>query len=356
MAGGNDNRTEKPTYRRLQKAREKGQVARSREVPSAVVLLGMLLVLYYTGQGVFGQLERVMRETLTLRTPADISIRFMSELFASLGYQMAIMIGPLLLAAVALSVGANLVQTGGTVLSWEPLGFHIEKLNPGNGLKRIFSKNGLMELFKSLFILAIVSVVSYQVIFKYAPLYPRLVLMDLRQLIYWTASISYEVFLRIAVLLIVLAIADYAFQKHRFLESLKMTKQEVKDEFKDMEGDPQIKGRIRRIQREMVRRRMMTGVPKADVVITNPTHCAVALSYKMESMEAPQVVAKGVGYLALKIKELAQKHDIPLVENKLLAQTLYKTVEIGKYIPASLYKAVAEILAYIYRARSAYSR
>ena len=135
-----------------------------------------------------------------------------------------------------------------------------------------------------------------------------------------------------------------------------MTKQEVKDDYKEMEGDPLVKGRIRRVQREMVRKRMMTEVPKADVVITNPTHYAVALSYKMNSMEAPKMVAKGVGFLALKIKELAQQHGVPLVENRSLAQTLYKTVEVGECIPAGLYKAVAEILAYIYRARNAWTR
>jgi flagellar biosynthetic protein FlhB len=137
---------------------------------------------------------------------------------------------------------------------------------------------------------------------------------------------------------------------------MRMTKQEVREEFKELEGDPLVRARIRRIQRELARRRMMAEVPRADVVITNPTHYAVALSYRMESMEAPRVVAKGVGFLALKIKELAQQHDVPMVENKILAQTLYKTVDIGEYIPASLYRAVAEILAYIYKARSVWNQ
>ena len=354
MAGGNDDRTEKPTSRKLRKAREKGQIARSKEVPSAIVLLGILLFLNYSGAKVLVELQRVMRECLMLRIPAEISITFVSGIFGSVSYQVAGMIGPLLLTAVALAILANLVQTRG-LLSWEAMGFHFEKLSPGSGLGRIFSKNGAMELLKSLAILAIVSVISYQVVSKHAALYPRLVLMDLRQLIHWIGLISYEVLLRVAVLLVILAIGDYMFQRYRFLESLKMTKQEVKDDFKEMEGDPQVKGRIRRIQREMVRKRMMTDVPKADVVITNPTHYAVALLYKMESMDAPQVVAKGVGYLALKIKELAQKHDIPLVENKPLAQALYKSVEVGEHIPTNLYKAVAEILAYIYKARNAWN-
>jgi flagellar biosynthetic protein FlhB len=353
--GGKDNRTERPTHRKLQKAREKGQVARSKEVPASAVLLGSLLFLFYAGQKILAILEHVMRESLLSRTPSDITIPFMAGMFGSLAFKAAMAVGPLFVVVAALAVAANLAQTG-PLISWEAVGFHLEKLNPRSGLGRIFSKNGLMELGKSVVTLIVVSVISYQVVTRYAPLYPRLVLMDARQLLYWTASVSFDVFLRVAVFLILLALADYAFQKYRFLESMKMTKQEVKDEFKDMEGDPQIKGRIRRIQREMVRKRMMTDVPGADVVITNPTHYAVALSYKMDAMEAPKVVAKGVGYLALKIKELAQEHNVPLVENKPLAQALYKTVEIGEYIPATLYRAVAEILAYIYKARNAWAR
>ncbi len=355
MAAGNDNRTEKPTSRRLQKAREKGNVARSREIPASAVLMGTLMVLVYSGGKILATLEQIMKQCLVLRPPADISVGFVAGMFGALSSPAAAAIGPVLLVALALAIIANLAQSG-LVLSWEAIGFHVEKLSPIRGLRRIFSTSGLMELAKSLVMLAVVSILSYQVVSKYAPLYPRLVLMDIRQLLYWTAWISYEVFLRVAVFFILLAIADYAFQKHRFMESLKMTKQEVKDERKDMEGDPHIKARIRRIQLEMARRRMMTDVPTADVVITNPTHYAVALSYKMESMEAPRVVAKGVGYLALKIKELAQEHDVPMVENKHLAQTLYKSVEIGEYIPASLFRAVAEILAYIYKARNAWRR
>jgi flagellar biosynthetic protein FlhB len=187
-------------------------------------------------------------------------------------------------------------------------------------------------------------------------LLPRLVLMNVRKLFHWTAYISYEVFIRVAILLVILALADYLFQKYRFTEQLKMSKREIKEEFKETEGDPITKGRIRRLQRDMARKRMMADVPTADVIITNPTHYSVALSYKMETMDAPRVVAKGVGFLALKIREVAQEHDIPLVENRPLAQSLYKSVEIGKSIPGSLYKAVAEILAYVYKAKNALSR
>ncbi len=355
MAGSSDNRTEKPTPRKLQKAREKGQVARSREVPSAAVLLGSLLTVFYMGPRLISSLSAEMRELLQLRVPGDITIPFLSGVFWQAAWNMSMSVGMIMLAAVACSLAVNVWQTG-LVVSWEPLGIRFDKISPKNGLSRVFSKNGAVELLKSLALILVVSYISYQVVIKYLPLYPRLVLMDANKLLYWTSTISYQVFLRVGIFMFLLALADYAFQRYRFREQLKMTKQEVKDEFKDMEGDPLTRGRIRRIQREMARRRMMAEVPKADVVITNPTHFAVALSYQIESMEAPKVVAKGVGFLALKIKELAQKHDIPLVENRALAQTLYKTVEVGDYIPASLFKAVAEILAYIFKARNAWKR
>jgi flagellar biosynthetic protein FlhB len=355
MSGSSDNKSERPTRRRLEKAREKGQVARSKEVPSAAVLFGGLVVLVFSGQAVLRTLENEMRHSFDLRVPSDISISYLTGLFSAMGFRVAAVIFPILLAVLAFSIAANMLQ-GGLVFTTQSLGFHFEKLNPKNGLKRVFSKNGLVELSKSTVLLIAVSLISYQVISKYFHLYPRLVLMDVRKLFHWTAVISYEVFIRVAALLIIIAIADYFFQKYRFTEQLKMTKQEVKEEFKETEGDPITKSRIRRIQREMSRKRMMSDVPHADVVITNPTHYAIALSYKMDSMEAPKVIAKGVGFLALRIRELAQEHGIPLVENKPLAQTLYKSVEIGEYIPADLYKAVAEILAYIYKARNAFGR
>jgi flagellar biosynthetic protein FlhB len=353
MSGGADNKTERPTSRRLQKAREKGQVARSREVASVMVLVGVLFMLYYFGGNLLAALRVEMKRMLSIQVPQDITVNYVSALLGDVSFRIAIALGPVLLTAVVMSTSANVLQ-GGLTLSWEALGLHFNKLNPANGFGRLFSKNGLVELVKGIVLLIIVSTISYRVVVQYLPLYPRLILMDVRQLFYWTATISFEVLLRVSVFLVVLAVGDYAFQKYRYLEQLKMTKQEIKDERKDMEGDSLTRGRIRRIQREMASKRMMAEVPKADVVITNPTHYAVALAYKMDTMDAPRVIAKGVGILALKIKELAQQHKIPLVENKPLAQTLYKTVEIGESIPGSLYKAVAEILAYVYKARNAW--
>ncbi len=349
------NRTEKPTTRKLQKEREKGHVARSREISSAAVLLGSLMTVFYLTPHLMSSISNQMRSLLSVHVPPDITVPFLGRLMGQTLMGIGPVVGAIMLSAMVCALAANYGQTG-WVISWEALAFNFSRLNPKNGLSRLFSKNGLMELAKSLLMLGIVSYFSYRIVSEHRDLYPRLVLMDVRQLLYWTASISYKVFIRVSIFLFLLALLDFAFQKHRFLEQLKMTKQEVKDEHKEMEGDPTTKGRIRRLQREMSRKRMMAEVPKADVVITNPTHYAIALSYKMESMDAPRVVAKGVGFLALRIKELAQSNNVPLVENKPLAQTLYKTVEIGDTIPAELYRAVAEILAYVYRARNAWKR
>jgi flagellar biosynthetic protein FlhB len=355
MAGGNDNKTEKPTTRRMQKAREKGQVARSREIPSAAVLFGSLLILFYFGKNVVQTLELEMLGILRFQVPPEFSMSFLSSLFKGVALRVSVILLPIMLAVVVLSVGSNVLQ-GGFLFSTEALSLKFTKLNPASGIKRLFSKSSFVQLAKSLVMVIVVSIISYQVVHKYILLYPRLVLMDAKQLLYWTATISYEIFIRVAVLMVILAIADYCFQKYQFTEQLKMSKQEIKDEHKDMEGDPMIKGRIRRMQREAARKRMMNDVPTADVIITNPTHYSIALSYKMDSMEAPKVVAKGVGFLALRIRELAQQHSVPLVENRPLAQTLYKTVNIGEYIPANLFKAVAEILAYVYKAKNMFAR
>jgi flagellar biosynthesis protein FlhB len=346
-----DNRTERPTIRRLQKAREKGQIARSKELPAAVVLVGGLLFLSFAGGSMLLSLQGQLREFLSLTPPTDLSFSYVRDLARTTMIQMTFLVMPMMLSLCVLGVAANVVQSGLTI-SWHQLAFHFEKLLPHNGFSRVFSKNGVVELLKSLILVCGFSYLSYQVVMEHLPLYPRLVLMGEKQLLYWTGLICYQVCLRVGVLYLILAIADYAFQRYRFLEQLKMTKQEVKDEFKEMEGDPLTRSRIRRIQREMAHKRMMAAIPTADVVITNPTHYAVALIYKMEEMDAPQVVAKGVGFLALRIKELAQKHDVPMVENRPLAQMLYKSVEIGSHIPAHLYKAVAEILAYIYKTRN----
>lgn len=355
MPGGTDKKTEQPTRRKLKKAREKGQVARSREIPAAAVLMGVVLMLFYFGKDFWHTLEIEMYYLLSRNVPQEISMSFLTTTVRGIAVRTAAIMVPILLGVLGFSVFSNILQ-GGLVFTTKALKLKPEKLHPKNGLKRIFSKNGLVELTKSLIVVILVSLITYQVVTSHLSLYPRLVLMDHGKILYWIVSITFDVLIRIAFLMVVVALFDFCFQKYRFKEQMKMSKKEVKEEYKEMEGDPTTKGRIRRIQRQMARRRMMADVPNADVIITNPTHYAVALSYKMDSMEAPKVIAKGVGFLAQKIKELAQEHGIPQVENKPLARALHKSVDIGEYIPAHLYRAVAEILAYIYKAKTVLQR
>jgi len=350
MADKSD-KTEKPTPRKLRKAREKGQIARSREIPMAATLMGMILILYYYGANIVKNLEMEIGHQLRLNVPEELTVSVVTTIFRDISFRMGVLLLPVFLAIAFISIASNAAQ-GGLAVASESLKPKFNKLNPAQGVKKIFSKNGLVNLAKSLLMIVAVGIISWQVVSEHLTLYPRLILMDVRQIFHWTTTISFKILIRVALLMIVVSIADYAFQKYQFKKQLKMSKQEVKDEYKEMEGDPITKGRIRRIQREVARKRMMADVPTADVVITNPTHYAAALSYKMDSMEAPKVIAKGANLVAQKIKEMAREHDIPIVENKPLAQAIYRTVRVGDYIPMNLYKAVAEILAYVFKARN----
>ena len=350
MASDKSSKTEKPTPRKLRKAREKGQIARSREIPMIATLLGMLLILYYFGSNIVEGLEREIHNQLRFSVSRDIDTMMIWTIFRDIAIRIGALIIPVFLGIAAISVVSNVAQ-GGLAVASESLKPKFNKLNPVEGVKKIFSKNGLVNLGKSLVLITAIGVISWQVISDNMSLFPRLILMDVRQIFHWTTTICFKILIRVAVLMIVVAIADYAFQKHQFKDRLKMSKQEIKDEYKEMEGDPTTKRRIRRIQLELARKRMMNDVPTADVVITNPTHYAAALSYKMDSMAAPKVIAKGTNLVAQKIKDLAREHDIPIVENKPLAQAIYKTVKVGDYIPFDLYKAVAEILAYVFKTR-----
>ena len=347
------SKTEKPTPRKLRKAREKGQIARSREIPMTATLLGMLLILYYFGSNIVQKLEMELHNQLRFNVPEDLTVSVVTTIFRDISFRIGMLLVPVFLAIAFISIASNVAQ-GGLAVAAESLKPKFNKLNPAQGVKKIFSKTGLVNLAKSLVLIVAVGIISWQVVRNHMDIYPRLILMDVRQIFHWTTTISWEILIRVALLLIVVAIADYAFQRYQFRQQLKMSKQEVKDEYKEMEGDPITKGRIRRIQREMARKRMMNDVQTADVVITNPTHYAAALSYKMDSMAAPKVVAKGADMVAARIRELAMEHNVPIVENKPLAQALYRTVKVGDYIPMNLYKAVAEILAYIFKVRNMY--
>ena len=316
-------------------------------------LLGMLLILYYFGSNIVQALEREIQHHLRFNVQQELTVVVVATIFKAAALRIGMLLVPIFLAIAVISVASNVAQ-GGLAVSADSLKLKFNKLNPAQGIKKIISKTGLVNLAKSLILIIAIGIISWQVASDHITMYPQIILMDVRQIFYWTTTICFKILIRVTILMIVIAIADYIFQKYQFKEQLKMSKQEVKDEYKEVEGDPTTKRRIRRVQLETARKRMMADVPTADVVITNPTHYAVALSYKMESMDAPKVIAKGANLVAQKIKDLAREHDIPIMENKPLAQTLYKTVKIGGYIPVDLYKTVAEILAYVFKTRNMY--
>jgi flagellar biosynthetic protein FlhB len=243
---------------------------------------------------------------------------------------------------------ANVAQIG-LEFHGQGLAPKFSKLNPLAGLKRIFSLRGLVELAKSLLKIAFVGLIAWSVMSGYISKFPSLVRLDLGEIWLFTHSAAFRIILYVSLALMVLAALDYIYQRWQYEESLKMTKQEVKDERKQSEGDPQVKSRIRALQRQTAYQRMLAEVPKSDVVITNPTHLAVALRFDSSAMIAPQVTAKGADYIAERIREVAIENGVPIVENKSLAQALYRMAEIGDYVPVDLYRAVAEVLAYVYR-------
>ena len=343
-------RTEQATAKRRADARKKGQVARSREIPAVAILMVGLSILFFWGFTMYQHLSLIMVKffkqmgTLVLEPAALHSLSW--EIFGSLG----VILAPILLGVAAAAILSNYVQVG-SLFSWEAVQPDFSKVNPWKGLSRLFSKQAAAELAKSIAKLMIIGWVAFVTIQKEWENIVALWNQEVGQIFQYIGRVSFNIFLKTVLIMVVLAGLDYAFQRWSHEKSLRMTRREVQDEFKQTEGDPMIKSRIRSIQRELARRRMMAEVPKADVIITNPTHLAVALQYQYKSMNAPKVVAKGAELVAEKIKEIARGHRIPLVENKPLAQTLYKTVDLGQTVPSSLYQVVADILAYVYRLR-----
>ncbi len=344
-----DQKTEEATSKRITDAEEKGNFAHSREVSSSFILLAAIIVFSIVGQQLTLNIMGIWHTVLSEFYSVNLTIPEFYKLVKWVMEKFLLAVSPILLSIMVAGVIANLIQIRGFRFSVHPLKPNFGKLSPLKGFKRIFSKNSLVELFKSIFKITVVAVIAFQTIKGRWDEIPPLVGYGVGQTLSFIGEVSIEIMIKVLLVMIFLAILDFMFQKFTYLENLRMTKQEVKDERKETEGNPIIKQRIRTVQLEMARRRMMEAVPEADVVITNPTHISVAIKYDMESHSAPTVVAKGRGHMAAKIREVAKENGVPLVEDKPLAGMLYKTVEIGQLIPASLYKAVAEILAYVYK-------
>lgn len=348
MADDFQDRTERATPKRRQEARQRGQVAKSMELNSVFVLLVGFIVLYLAGGVILGQLVEVSCSAFggfyrVELTEGNVYSYFFQGLKA-----VGLMLLPVIVPIVVVGVLANFGQVGFLLTPW-PLVPRLDRLNPVSGFKRLFSKRSLQELIKGVLKIVIVGYIAYITIKgEYADFFP-LMDRDVGQIAAFVGGLTFRTGIRTALALLVLALFDYAFQRWEYERNLRMTKQEVREELKQMEGDPQVRSRIRSIQLRIARQRMMRAVPEADVVITNPVFLAVALKYSPETMAAPTVVAKGARLIAEKIKEVAEKYRVPIVEDKPLAQALYYSVEVGMEIPYQFYQAVAEILAYVYR-------
>jgi flagellar biosynthesis protein FlhB len=342
-------KTEQPTPKRIKELREKGEVAKSRELPSVAVLLAGLVGLSLFSSYMYANMQILMKESLSepmLNILIDPN-EFMVFVHRVMKIFMVI-VCPIMGAVCITAVLSNVLQVG-FILSAKVIKPKASKINPIKGFERLFSKQSMMELFKTLLKLGIVGVVAYLSV--KGEMENLLVLggLEFNVMVRYIAVTILGISIKCSLAMVFIVVLDYAFQHWDFQKRIKMSKQEIKDEFKKSEGDPLIKARIKSIQMEMARRRMMQAVPEADVVITNPTHLAVAIKYDSMQMGAPKVLAKGPGAIAGRIKSLAEKHGIPIVENKPLAQNLYKLVDIGREIPPSLFHAVAEVLAYIYK-------
>jgi flagellar biosynthetic protein FlhB len=341
-------RTEAATPRRRQKAREEGHVAKSREVISSGLFLGILLFFTFSGTSLCQHMLELSRHALTTLESVEVSPAGVHLLFVDYLSQITSMLLPLLLTTFVLALATNVLQTGFLLLP-QGLKPRFSWLNPWQGLRRLCSLQALLELCKSLLKIGLVSCIAFLFIAAEVEHFFLLTGQGIEDIAWRLGSSALRLGMWTFYALIGLALLDFAFQRWQYEKSLRMTLQEIKEEKKHEEGNPQIKARIRSLMREMARKRMMEDVPKADVVVTNPTHLAVALQYRRQEMLAPQVLAKGAGYVAERIKAVAQEHAVPLVENKGVAQSLFKTVDIGETIPETLYKVVAEILAYVYR-------
>lgn len=351
--GPGGEKTEEPTSKKLSDARKEGQVAKSKEITNAFEMLAAFLMLRFLAQYMGTSFVGNMRNLYT-RIPefanlyeGHIRVHLFRSVFIDSLTRILLIVLPFLLVGFVVAFITNLLQVKWKVTT-KPLKPKFNKLNPVSGFKRFFSINSVVELIKSVLKLTLIGYVVYNYLKKNMPPIYMLYDLSLNQGILQVGMLVINLGIRIALFYMLIAAADFVYQKVKFKKDMKMTKQEVKDEYKNSEGDPQIKSRQRQRMMESSRRRMMSNLPQADVVITNPTHFAVAIKYDPELYDAPYVVAKGADYLAQKIKDVAKENRIEIVENKPLARMLYANVDVGSVVPPELYQAVAEVLAFVY--------
>ncbi|HWF38089.1 MAG TPA: EscU/YscU/HrcU family type III secretion system export apparatus switch protein [Candidatus Acidoferrales bacterium] len=344
-----DNRSEKATARRKQKAREKGQVVRSRDLASALTLLASIVMLSWQSHDWIEAWRSLFERLLTIGRASDLGIG--TPIFYWTLLSVGRGLAPVLTLALAVSLFSHSAQ-GGFVFVTESLRPNWERFNPASNIGQIFSAAGLSRLLRSLVPFTVMVVLGANVFERDFARIAHSARLDSRGLLMELGSMLLELSWKFGLVMLAWSGLDYFLQRRNYEQSLRMTKQEVKQESKDTDGNPLIRGRIRRLRRALMRKMLAKDVQRATAVITNPTHYAVALEYRPETMSAPVVVAKGRNLLAERIKQLARWHEIPIIENRILAQALYKTTDVGQPIPPQLYAAVAEILAFLYRAQA----
>lgn len=348
MADDGEERTEEATEQRRQDFRKRGQVAMTRELSSVLMLLGTAMVLWLLGRFMLQQISEIVTESIgSFLVTAARQGDYKPAIFYVLK-KAALVCGPLFGMLFITSIASTVMQVG-LLNNEEALNFNLEKLNPISGLKRLFSLKALVEGGKSIIKIVLISAVVYVMVKDQIVKVPSLVALPINQLMVFCGDLTIRLLGGVGVFMAVLAAADYFFQRWELEKQMRMTKQEIKEEHKSREGDPMIKARIRRIQREMANKRMMADVPTADVIVTNPTHIACAIKYDPATMAAPILIAKGADAIAEKIKELARENNVPIMENKPLARTMYKTMKIGQVIPRELFTAIAQVLSYVYK-------
>ena len=340
-------RTESPSAKRRADFRKKGQVAQSREVQNAAMFTLLLLFWIFAAPNFWNSIREQVTAIWKISGEYSITAPSLMQLAYFLALNMGKALAPLFLVALLTGFFASFMQIG-WLFTTEPLLPDFAKLNPLTGMTRFFSKRSLVEVIKSSLKVGLIGWISYKTVAKEFNNALLLAQLPIDETIRYLGATAALVMAKVAAIMIFLAALDYGFVRWEMEEKMKMTKQEQKEEMKETEGDPHIKSKIRSIQQQMARRRMMAAVPQADVIITNPTHFAVALKYESSKMAAPVLLAKGQELLAKKIREIAQEHNIPLVENPPVARLLHAKVEVGQAIPDEMFKAVAEILAYVY--------
>lgn len=355
--GPGGEKTEEATPKKLEDARKEGQVSKSKDLGNFVLLFALFLILKlflsYMGTGLLEGFQMIYGRIadVTAEGNLDFNLGYMGNLLRLVMFKILLIVLPTFAVGVLVAFITDLVQVKWKVTA-KPLQPKFSKLNPINGFKRIFSAKTLFELVKSIAIIIIITALTYSELQDQLQYLFILYQMNIFEALGLIGNTIINLGIKISTVLLIVGFVDLFYQKHKFKEDMKMTKQEVKDEYKNAEGDPQIKGQIRKKMQQASMRRMMQSVPKADVVITNPTHFAVAIQYDPKTAAAPVVVAKGEDFLAQRIKEAAKENNVEIVENRPLARALYYNVDIGGMVPPELYQAVAEVLAFVYKVKN----